>query len=209
MNEPQAAPVVSPADPLGARLVLATASVLVAAHVWSRDVVALLLPALSAALEFVADDFSILRVEFVSDRGNASIGALALLKHTIVLGGRAVVPDDVSVMMVASTVGTVMQPLLVALVLVLAWPARVIEMALRLVAACTLIAIVLLADTPLSMAAWLWDIQLRAHAPGRSSPLVWWNIFLNGGGRLALGLIAGVLSIAWARQRVGRSSDER
>lgn len=202
----QAAP---PADPLGLRLVVATAGVLVAAHVWSHDVVALLLPVLSTALEFAAGDFSILRFEFVSDRGNSSIGALALLKHTIVLGGHAIVPDDVSVMMVGSTVGTVMQPLLVALVLVLAWPARVVEMALRLLVACALIAIVLLADTPLSMAAWLWDIQLRAHEPGRSSPLVWWNIFLNGGGRLALGLIAGVLSIAWARQRVGRSSHER
>ncbi len=199
----------SPPAHVSLRLVAATAVVLMAAHFWSRDVVALLLPVLSAALGFVADDFRILSFEFVSDRGNSSIGAVAMLKHTIVLGGRAIVPDDVSVMMVGSTVGTVMQPLLVALVLVLAWPARMIEMALRLAAACTLIAIVLLVDTPLSMAAWLWDIQLRAHEPDRWSPLVWWNIFLNGGGRLALGLIAGVLSIAWARQLAGRPNAKR
>lgn len=204
MNTTLPAAVAVPAGHLSLRLVAVTATVLAASHVWSRDVVALLLPVLSAALGFVADDFRILSFEFVSERGNSSIGAVAMLKHTIVLGGRAVVPDDVSVTMVGTTVGTVMQPLLVALVLVLAWPAGVIELALRLATACPLIAIVLLADTPLSMAAWLWDTQLRVHEPDRSSPLVWWNIFLNGGGRLALGLIVGVLSIAWARQRAGR-----
>jgi hypothetical protein len=56
-----------------------------------------------------------------------------------------------------------------------------------------------LLDTPFSMAAWLWEIQLRAHEPDRASPLVWWNIFLNGGGRLALGLLAGASSVVLAR----------
>ena len=51
-----------------------------------------------------------------------------------------------------------------ALVLVLAWPARMIEMALRLAAACALIALVLLVDTP--------GFQIgteaeKAGAPGR------------------------------------------
>ncbi|MDL2337718.1 MAG: hypothetical protein QFE16_07750 [Pseudomonadota bacterium] len=185
---------------VGLRLVLATVATLTAAHLWSRDVVTLLMPALSSALSAVADDFKILRFDFVSDRGNASIGALALLDHTLVLDGRAIVPDGVSPMLVGTTVGTVVQPLLVTLVLVLAWPAGPIEMAWRLAVAAVLDAVVLLVDTPLSMAAWLWEVQLRAHAPDRTSLLVSWNIFLNSGGRLALGLIAGVLAIALAQR---------
>lgn len=190
------------AGSLALRLLLAVAAVLLAAHLWAREAVALLLPALSAALSWVTDDFRILRFEFVQERGNTSIGALAVLEHTLVLGGRAIVPDGVSPLVAVTTVGTVMQPVLVAVSLALAWPARWPERALRLVLVGVLLAVVMLVDTPLSLAAWLWYAQLQAYEPGRASPLVWWNIFLNGGGRLALGLIAGALSIALAR-RIG------
>ena len=188
----------------GLRLMLATVALLGAAHWYSRDAVALLMPALSKALSFVADDFRILRFEFVSERGNAAIAALATLEHTLVLGGRAIVPNGTSVMAVTTTVGTVLQPLLVALVLVLAWPARWLEALLRIVFVAPLIALLVLLDTPFSMAAWLWEIQLRAYEPGRASPLVWWNIFLNGGGRLALGLLAGASSVVLAQAVAGR-----
>lgn len=190
------------AGSLALRLLLAVAAVLLAAHLWAREAVALLLPALSAVLSWVADDFRILRFEFVQERGNTSIGALAVLEHTLVLGGRAIVPDGESAVRTMTPIGTVLQPVLVALALALAWPARWLEMALRLVLVGALLAVVMLVDTPLSLAAWLWYAQLQAHEPGRASPLVWWNIFLNGGGRLALGLIAGALAIALAR-RIG------
>ncbi|MFM9916334.1 MAG: hypothetical protein ACKVOX_11045 [Rhizobacter sp.] len=195
---------------LSTRLVLATSAVLAAATFGSRQIVTLLMPALSSALSLVADDFRILRFELVTDRGNASIAALALLDHTIILGGRAIVPDGTSPMLVGTTVGTVLQPLLAALVLVIAWPAKPAEMLLRISIAIVLTFGVLMADTPFSMAAWLWEVQVRAHEPDRTSPLIWWNIFLNGGGRLALGLIAAVLSIALAQRAcAGRRSASR
>ncbi len=182
------------------RLVAASALVLLAAHFCSRDVAKLLLPVLSPALAMVADDFKIARVELVEERQNASIAAVAVLERSLFLGGRAIVPDGTQLMVVGTTIGTVLQPVLVALVLVLAWPARWHEMALRLSLVSGLLALVLLLDTPFSLAAWLWDAQLRAYEPGRSSPLVWWNIFLNGGGRLVLGLVAAVLAIALAQR---------
>ena len=183
---------------------LASVALLWAAHWYSRDAVALLMPALSKALSFVPDDFKILRFEFVEERGNAAIAALATLDHVLVLGGRAIVPNGSSVVAVTTTVGTVLQPVLVALVLVLAWPAVWLEALLRIVFVAPLIALVVLLDTPFSMAAWLWEIQLRAYEPGRASPLVWWNIFLNGGGRLALGLLAGASSVVLAQAVAGR-----
>jgi hypothetical protein len=60
-------------------------------------------------------------------------------------------------------------------------------------------ALALLLDTPVSFAARLWDTQLRALQIQHDSPLIWWNTFLNGGGRLVIGLIAGALSVAGAR----------
>lgn len=186
------------------RVVLATMVVLGAAHLYARDAAKLLLPVLSPMLSFVADDFQIVRFELMEERKNASIGALAVLDRSLFLGGQAIVPDGTQVMMVGTTVGTMLQPLLVALVLVLAWPARWGEMALRLVIAGVLLVTVLLVDTPFSLAAWLWDAQIKLYEPGRASPLVWWNVFLNGGGRLALGLIAAALAIVLAQRATAR-----
>jgi len=200
VSRPGTRPVRAPtADWLSLRLVLATAAVLAAAHAWTRELVGWLMPLLSWALGYVADDFRILSLEFADDRGNASVAALALLDHTIILGGRAIVPDDRSVIGVSATLGTVVQPILVALVLVLAWPGRLIEGLAGLLIVVPLLGVVILLDTPFSMAAWLWFTQIQSYEPGRASPLVWWNVFLNGGGRLALGLVAGALAITLAQ----------
>jgi hypothetical protein len=182
------------------RLPLATAVVLLAAHHWAHEVVVHLMPALSWALKTAADDFTVLQFGFGTERGNDSLVALALLKRTLVFGSTAVVPDGVSIMAVGSATGNVLQPVLVALVLMLAWPAHLLEMAVRLAIGTVLQAVVLLINTPLSMAAWLWFAQLQRYAPHDWSALVWWNIFLNGGGRLVLGLVTAVLAIALARR---------
>lgn len=182
------------------RLLLSAALVLAAVHAGSREAARLLLPLLHGALVVVADDFEIRRFELVDERANASIGALAVLRRSLFLGGQAIVPDGNQAMVVGTTIGTVLQPVMVLLMLVLAWPAGRAELALRLLVAAALTLPLLLLDTPLSLAAWLWDAQIKAYEPGRASLLVDWNVFLNGGGRLALGLIAAALSIALAQR---------
>jgi hypothetical protein len=181
------------------RVLIATALVLAVAKSSSRDIVAWLAPGLAAALVWVADDFNVKRVEFVKDRNDTALAALAVLKRTVFLGGRAIVPDGVSPIVVSATVGTILQSALVAVVLVLAWPAGLVEWLLRLAIAAVPITVIVFIDTPLSMASWLWNSQVMSYEPGRFSALVAWNTFLNGGGRLALGLVAGALAIALAR----------
>jgi hypothetical protein len=186
------------------RVPLATAAVLLAAHLWSHDLLVQLKPVLSWALETAAGDFAVLQFDFAKDRGADSLVALAQLKRTLVFGSMAVVPDGVTAMAVGSATGNVLQPMLVALVLMLAWPAHLLEMAVRLAIGTVLQAGVLLINTPLSMAAWLWFAHLQRYAPDEWSALVWWNIFLNGGGRLVLGLASAVLAIALARRWAAR-----
>ncbi len=184
---------------LVARLAGASALLLAAAHFHGRATVALLLPALETTLRWVADDFEILRMAFVTERGSLNLAVMARLDHVLVLGGRVIVPDATQSFIVASTtVGTVLLPLLAALALALAWPARPLEMLVRLAVVCLLSTAVLMVDTPFSLAAWLWHTQLRQYEPERFSALISWNLFLNGGGRLALGLVAGALAIALA-----------
>lgn len=186
------------------RVLLAAVLVLAAAHAGSREAARLLLPLLRDALALVASDFSIQRFELMQERANTTIGALAVQERTLFLGGQAIVPDGQQIVVASTTVGTVLQPLLVLAVLVLAWPARLFEFAVRLGLATAAGVAVLLLDTPFSLAAWLWDAQIRMYEPGRSSPLLWWNVFLNGGGRLALGLVAAAVAITLAQRLAAR-----
>jgi hypothetical protein len=184
------------------RLTLATAMALAAAHYHARTAVDWMLVPLAHTLAWVASDFRVLEFGFASDRDNQALGAVARLDHTVVIGETAIVPDG-SPMVVGANVGTVLQPLLVASVLVLAWPGGFAEVLLRMVLVLPLLAGVVLLDTPFSMAAWLWFALLQTHDPGRFSALVWWNTFLNGGGRLALGLMAAAFAILAAASIAG------
>jgi hypothetical protein len=179
------------------RLIVATALVLVLAHFQGRTWVGWMLKPLAHTLAWAAPDFRVLQFGFMDDRNNRSVSAVARLEHSVVLNDVAIVPDG-SPLVVGANVGTVLQPLLAAVVLLLAWPGGPLRVLLRLLLAAPLLAVVLALDTPLSMAAWLWFTQLQQHAPGQTSPLLWWNTFLNGGGRLALGLAAAALAIAAA-----------
>jgi hypothetical protein len=194
------------------RVLLATALVIALAKVASRDIVAWLAPGITAALVWVADDHKVLRVEIVKERNHNALAALAEAKRTVFLGGRAVVPDGQTKIFVSATVGSVLQGAIVALVLVFAWPASLVEWLIRLAIATVPIAVVVFIDTPLSLAAGMWNSEIRAFEPGRFSALVAWRTFLSGGGRLALGLVAGALAIALARalmERIHRARTPR
>jgi hypothetical protein len=156
-------------------------------------------PLLGWALDLCAGDFRVLSLEFVDDRGNRALAALAQLDHVLEAGGRIIVPDGVSKVRVSSTLGNVLQPLLVGSALVLTWPARSwLEALARVLTAPPLLLLALLLDTPLAFSVRMWHTVLQAHAVAHDSPLLWWNTWLNAGGRLALGLAAAALALAAA-----------
>jgi len=171
------------------------------ATLFAGEVASRLLPLQRAALAWVASDFRLLGLEIVREGPDTALQATAMLDHVIVLGERAVVPDQRRGFIVTTAIGTVLQPLALALGLALAWPAGVREMALRLAICAVLLLPLLLADAPLYLAGSLWEMQLRAARSAESSLLVGWMHFLAGGGRLALGLAAGAASIGLAAPR--------
>jgi hypothetical protein len=144
-------------------------------------------------------------LDFVDDRGNRALAALAQLDHVLESGGRVIVPDGVSTVRASSTLGTILQPLLVGMTLLLTWPARSWPEAMaRLLTAPPLLLLALLLDTPLAFSVRMWHTVLQAHAVDHDSPLLWWNTWLNAGGRLALGLVAGALAVVLAAWLAGR-----
>jgi hypothetical protein len=82
---------------------------------------------------------------------------------------------------------------------VLAWPAPLKRMLIRLSIFIVLQGAVLAVDTPLSMAARIWTTLMRAQATDVSSHWAWLAIFMNGGGRMAIGLLVAAWSITIAK----------
>jgi hypothetical protein len=181
------------------RLVVACALALAASHWLGRTLVQAMIPVLKSALAWYANDFYIHQLTLVQQGPDAALQAIARLEHTLVLGEVAVVPEPTMGYFVTTTLGTVLQPLLTAFVSVLTWPARGLEWLPRLALALLLCLPVMLLDAPLYLAGSLWDMQVKAHAPGQFYLSVWWMGFLSGGGRLVLGLAAGSLAVALAR----------
>lgn len=190
------------AQSLVLRLSLATAIVVSSGYFFGKQLVSHLLPLFFQVLSTVASDFRIIRFGFFSDRGHLSIGAMAILEHTLVLDSKAIVPDGQSAIAIGHKVCHVLQPVMVSLVLAISWPARVVEFGLRILLLVVLLLLVLLMDTPMAIFASLWSAQVQTYEPVRFSTLICWNIFLTGGGRIVLGLTAAVLSIALADRAV-------
>ena len=180
------------------RAALSMGALLTLVALCAPELVSRLLPLLRAALAWVASDFRLLGLDLLREGPDTSLRATAMLEHVIVLGQRAIVPDQRGGFIVTTAVGTVLQPPVLALALALAWPAGARELALRLAACSLLLVPLLLADAPLYLAGSLWDMQLRAARSTEMSLLVGWMHFLAGGGRLALGLAAGAFAIALA-----------
>ncbi len=88
------------------------------------------------------------------------------------------------------------QPLVVALPLALAWPARRrIEWPVRLALLAALLGGLTLIDLPFTLWAQIWTIYVDALAPGMFSPLLVWADFLQSGGRFFLGILAAGTSV--------------
>jgi hypothetical protein len=164
----------------------------------ATDIVGALMPGLRWALERLAGDFRILSLDFHDDRGNRALAALAMLEHVLLVDGRVVVPDGVGRIRVTTTLGNVLQPVLVGLALIGIWPGRWREWLWRPMLLAPLLAVVLVLDTPLGFALRLWHTTLNAHQVPHDALLLGWVAALNGGGRLALGLVAGGLAVAGA-----------
>ncbi len=167
-----------------------------------------MLPGLASALAWLAPDFELLSVTLVDDRGNRALQVQAMLSRVLLEGTQVVVPDGLSRLRLTTTVGNVLQPLLTALLLALAWPLRrglrlgLTDALLRLALLAPLLALAVVLDTVLSLAGRLWHTTLKAHGIAHDSLLLDWIAGLNGGGRLALGLVMAGLAIglaqAWA-----------
>jgi hypothetical protein len=150
------------------------------------------LPAQRAAFEWVAPDFKVLLFELDREKADQVLRVWVSLGRYTFVGSHLVEPDPRGVAQASTVALQGLQGPLLAIWASLVWPARVARTrALRLLL-CLPAAIGLwLFDSPLVLAASLWQFLVDAYAPGSTQPLLLARDVLQGGGRFVIGLAVG------------------
>lgn len=185
------------------RLVILAAILLTLGRIYGTTIVTPMLPALTWVIEAVDDH---LRVDHAIIR-NRSADTVIQLKVTpirmLFLGDRVLLPDGKLHFDPSTLLGSVLQPVILLLAIVLAWPAPHLRAFLaRLVLGVPMMTVLLVVNVPLSFVGVMQDF--REYLPSAPvTPLVYWNDFLQTGGPLALAIASGVLVLSVADQWVG------
>lgn len=182
----------------GIRFVFALAVLLALGHLFGGRLVETMLPLLRAEIAALDDHYRVLDLR-VEDSGVERVVALEVgLARHIVLGGRALDPDPRARARVSTLAGHMLAPAMLCFALAAAWPARRWrDRGPRLAVALPLALAVMLVDLPFVLWGEVWNIHVAALEPERVSPLLLWKDFLQGGGRFALGLVAGAMTVIW------------
>jgi len=191
---------------LALRLLLATLLVLALAKGIGREAAQALLPLIGHTLAGLDDHYRTLALNLGSEGADSVVRLRVTLARPLVVGSHVVLPDARGWAEVTTPVGKLLQPLLILLGLLLAWPVRRWpEWPLRLLLATPIALVLVLLDTPFVLWAGLWDLHAHVYEPGRFSPLLTWARLLDGGGRLLLGML-GAVAIVILASRVSAPS---
>lgn len=184
---------------LALRLLLATLLVLALAKGIGHEAAQAQLPLIGHTLAWLDDHYRTLALNLGSEGADSVVRLRVTLARPLVVGSHVVLPDARGWGEVTTPVGKLLQPLLILLGLLLAWPVRRWpEWPLRLLLAAPIAQLLVLLDTPFVLWACLWDLHARVYEPGRFSPLLAWARLLDGGGRLLLGMLGAAAVIALA-----------
>lgn len=115
------------------------------------------------------------------------------MSHIVMLGNRVQMPDAKLFFEPAILIGSVLQPVILFLAIVLAWPgARLATFGLGLLLAVPAITLLLAVNVPLGFVGVMLDFR-EYFADIPVAPLVYWNDFLQTGGALVLAIAAGIV----------------
>lgn len=195
------------------RLLLAGALLLPLAVTCGEALAGTWLAAYRAVFSWAADEFRLLDLGIDREGADRVLRARVAWQRIVVIGGKAIHPDPRGAADASTLLAHALQGPLVAVLAAIAWPAAMrrgahgrtrirpwVEWAARALALAPLLAVLVLIDVPLVLAGELWEVALDALDPGATSVLVAWKSFVQGGGRYALGLAAGLLAVLIARR---------
>lgn len=192
-----------PPDGLNLRLaVFVAAAVLLSAAAlrWESALVDAALPAVGATLDAIDGTYATVKLSAVAIDGELAIERTATPAGAHALGGHVVFPDPQTRLSAHVDAGYILQPLVLALALAIAWPAgggR--RWMLRLAALAPALAALALLDVALALYGFVWGREIALLEPGRFSALVSWADFMTAGGRYLLAIAAAVAATLISR----------
>lgn len=185
------------------RLVILVVILLTLGRVYGSTIVTPVLPALIWVIEAVDDRLRVAHA-FIVDRSADTVIQLKVTPiRMLFLGDRMLMPDAQLHFDPTTLLGSVLQPVILMLAIILAWPAvRLQVLPARLLFALPMMVFLLVVNVPLGFVGVMQDF--REYLPAAPvTPLVYWNDFLQTGGPLALAIAAGILVVSLADRWVG------
>lgn len=181
------------------RLVLATVGAIAAIRWIGYGMVEGLLPLLSWIIGGLDEHYRVLTIGLASQADDTVVLLKVSLAKPLTIGGHTLYPHPLGAAQVTTLLGNVLQPLVLAVIVIGAWPCKAFtEWLLRMAIVVPLAFILIMLDIPFVLLGELRAVLIDAYAPWSFSGLVAWKSFLQGGGRLALGLACGALSVLTA-----------
>jgi hypothetical protein len=160
--------------------------------------VGLLLPLYRWEISLISPDYRIQSLTIQEHRGEAVVALNIKLMHYTFVAGHLINPG--TGISSSTLLGHSLQHVMLLLSLVVAWPAvSLFQHALRLCLAVPILLVVEMLDVPLVLLGSIEDLILVNVASSSATFLVSWMNFLNGGGRLALSIVAALVVIGGAR----------
>lgn len=189
------------------RLIVAFALAISLALIGKHWLIEAILPLAKIIFGWIDDRFAILFLGLDHSGQDTVIRLRVNLVRMIVVGTHVTEPHPKGWLEVTTPAGALLQPLTIALGLVVAWPGKVKNILLRLTVAATLGLLFMVIDVPLTLHGYTWDMFLERFDPDHVSPLMLIHHFLHDGGRLGIGVCLAIVSIYVAtRWRFGRNA---
>jgi hypothetical protein len=196
--------------PLDAGLRIAAAVVVLTAVAWrfGDALIEPVLPLFGRAIETAVPQLRILAVGIGHGGADTVISVEAGPAPVVMIAGKLLPLAPQSRFATSTPAGHVLQPLVLLLAILIAWPTSDRRRyLLRLALALPLLVVLPMVDVPLVLAAELEAALLDLARPGAFSALDAWRSFLEGGGRLALPIFIAGAWIALA-EAGGRPASE-
>lgn len=189
-----------------ARLLVASLLTAAVFATWGEALARASLPLLRAAYSMFDGRSQVIELT-LANRGAVSghdsvIRLVVAPGRPVLVGDRFVTADPQGRATITVLTAYLWQPWLLALPLAIAWPPRSArpcrESCRRTGWLLLMLSAVAVVDVPATLYAEVWELYAQAHAPSLFSPLLAWQQFLQHGGRFALGLAVGLVSVALA-----------
>ena len=171
---------------------------------WGRELIEATLPLIRELIFWLDDRFVVLALGIDHNQQDTVIRLRVNATAMIVIGGQFAIPEPGEWLEVTTTVGAMLQPLVIAAGLAGAAPGRATTRLVRGALAIALGMVFLLIDLPVTLHAYVWDMYRDYYDPARFSPLLIWHEFMHAGGRLGVGVLIGISAAvfgSWLAER--------